>query len=161
LEEAAMAYTTTTGPTVNGNGHISGRGLRHRKLTRTQRIRLAADLVACEARLYPSIVQASDWLNVTSAEVSSELKARAAARATKQASAALVEAWDNASQSELEAAVRAIGVAEVWDVLARVPACRKTLEREGDYQQAPRIPKFLTPATIIPMRKEVDLFTRG
>jgi len=47
--------------------------------------------------------------------------------------------------------------------LVWIPACRKALEREGDYQQAPRMPKFLTPATIIPMRKEVekDLFTRG
>jgi hypothetical protein len=42
-----------------------------------------------------------------------------------------------------------------------IPACRKALEREGDYQQAPRMPKFLTPATIIPMKKEADLFTRG
>ena len=44
--------------------------------------------------------------------------------------------------------------------LVWIPACRKTLEREGDYQQAPRMPKFLTPATIIPMRKEGerDLF---
>ena len=47
--------------------------------------------------------------------------------------------------------------------LVWIPSCRKTLEREGDYQQAPRMPKFLTPATVIPMRKEVekDLFTRG
>jgi hypothetical protein len=45
--------------------------------------------------------------------------------------------------------------------LVWIPACRKTLEREGDYQQAPRMPKFQAPATIIPMRKELDLFTRG
>jgi len=46
--------------------------------------------------------------------------------------------------------------------LVWIPACRKALEREGDYQQAPRMPKFqTTPATIIPMRKEADLFTRG
>jgi hypothetical protein len=45
--------------------------------------------------------------------------------------------------------------------LVWIPAYRKALEREGDYQQAPRMPKFqATPATIIPMRKEVDLFTR-
>src|SRR6516225_1748443 len=47
------------------------------------------------------------------------------------------------------------GTELVW-----IPPCRKALEREGDYQQAPQMPKFLTPATIIPMRKEVDLFTR-
>jgi hypothetical protein len=41
--------------------------------------------------------------------------------------------------------------------LVWIPACRKALEREGDYQQAPRMPKLLTP-----MRKEVgDLFPRG
>jgi hypothetical protein len=45
--------------------------------------------------------------------------------------------------------------------LVWIPACRKTLEREGDYQQAPRMPKSQTPATIISMRKEADLFTRG
>jgi hypothetical protein len=45
--------------------------------------------------------------------------------------------------------------------LVWIPPCRKSLEQEGDYQQAPRMPKILTPATIIPMRKEVDLFTRG
>jgi len=45
--------------------------------------------------------------------------------------------------------------------LVWIAACRKTLEREGDYHQAPRMPKFQSPATIIPMRKEVDLFTRG
>jgi hypothetical protein len=45
--------------------------------------------------------------------------------------------------------------------LVWIPPCRKSLEQEGDYQQAPRMPKLLTPATIIPMRKEVDLFTRG
>ena len=44
--------------------------------------------------------------------------------------------------------------------LVWIPACRKTLEREGDYQQAPRMSRFLTPATVIPMRKEGegDLF---
>jgi len=43
--------------------------------------------------------------------------------------------------------------------LVWIPACRKTLEREGDYQQAPR---FLPSATIIPMRKEgeKDLFCK-
>jgi hypothetical protein len=47
--------------------------------------------------------------------------------------------------------------------LVWIPACRKALEREGDYQQAPCMPKFLTPATIIPMRKEGErnLFSKS
>jgi hypothetical protein len=44
--------------------------------------------------------------------------------------------------------------------LAWIPACRKSLERADDYQQAPRMP---APAKIIPLRKpiESDLFSRG
>jgi hypothetical protein len=43
-----------------------------------------------------------------------------------------------------------------------IPACRKSLERDGDYQQAPRMPDLRSPVTIIPMRKpkEIDLFSR-
>lgn len=42
-----------------------------------------------------------------------------------------------------------------------IPPCRKTLEREGDYQQAPRMPQPKIPAKVIPMRKEeADLFSR-
>ena len=46
--------------------------------------------------------------------------------------------------------------------LVWIPACRKTLEREGDYQQAPRMPNLL-PATVLPMRRagESDLFGEG
>jgi hypothetical protein len=50
------------------------------------------------------------------------------------------------------------GTELVW-----IPACRKILEREGDYQQAPRMPtNLLRPATVLPLRKtrETDLFTR-
>lgn len=53
--------------------------------------------------------------------------------------------------------------------LVWIPACRKSLEREGDYQQAPR-PLREEPATILPIRKSVarargnskerDLFSR-
>jgi hypothetical protein len=48
-----------------------------------------------------------------------------------------------------------VGCELVW-----IPACRKMLEREGDYQQAPRMPN--STATILPMRKveENDLFPR-
>jgi hypothetical protein len=41
-----------------------------------------------------------------------------------------------------------------------IPPCRKTLEREGDYQQAPRMPNR-TSKTVIPMRRSEggDLFS--
>jgi hypothetical protein len=46
--------------------------------------------------------------------------------------------------------------------LAWIPACRKALEREGDYQQAPRMLSVRPVATVVPLRKmeENDLFTR-
>jgi hypothetical protein len=50
-----------------------------------------------------------------------------------------------------------LGKAElVW-----IPACRKKLEREDDYQQAPRLPLAQHPAKVIPLRKgaEEDLFS--
>jgi hypothetical protein len=69
-------------------------------------------------------------------------------RVDKKASTATGYAWlvwekDRLGKSEL-----------VW-----IPACRKSLERPDDYQQAPRMP---TPVKIIPMRKpiESDLFSR-
>jgi len=70
-------------------------------------------------------------------------------RIDKKASTATGYAWlvwekDRLGNSEL-----------VW-----IPACRKTLEREGDYQQAPRIQNNQNSASVIPMRKmgENDLF---
>lgn len=42
-----------------------------------------------------------------------------------------------------------------------IPPCRKSLERDGDYQQAPRMP--LPPAKVIPLKnktREIDLFSR-
>ncbi len=52
------AYTLTTPTIANGNGgipHISGRGLRRRRLSRQDRVRLAADVIAREAQLDLSI----------------------------------------------------------------------------------------------------------
>jgi hypothetical protein len=47
--------------------------------------------------------------------------------------------------------------------LVWIPPCRKGLEREGDYQQAPRVPKRSASATVLPLRKTdaADLFGRG
>jgi hypothetical protein len=50
-----------------------------------------------------------------------------------------------------------LGTSEVvW-----IPPCRKTLERDGDYQQAPRMSKIEASTTVIPMRrfKGADLFS--
>jgi hypothetical protein len=43
-----------------------------------------------------------------------------------------------------------------------IPACRKSLEREGDYQQAPRMLSSHRAAKVVPLRisEEVDLFTK-
>ena len=37
--------------------------------------------------------------------------------------------------------------------LVWIPACRKLLEREGDYQQAPRMPNILPTATVLSLHK--------
>jgi hypothetical protein len=74
-------------------------------------------------------------------------------RIDKKASTATGYAWLVWEKDQLSGRTQL-----VW-----IPACRKALEREGDYQQAPRMPKFVTtPATIIPMRKEgeSDLFSK-
>src|SRR5262249_6797487 len=108
---------------VNGNTpHVSGRGIRRRKLSREQRIRLAADLVNREAQVDLSIGQSAALLSVAPADVSKELRSRAATREAKQATVTLINAWDDASETEREEAVRAIGVADVWETLARVLA---------------------------------------
>ena len=46
--------------------------------------------------------------------------------------------------------------------LTWIPACRKALERERDYQQAPRVLSSAASPTVVPLRKigENDLFTR-
>jgi hypothetical protein len=73
-------------------------------------------------------------------------------RVDKKASTATGYAWLVWEKDRLGS-----GTELVW-----IPACRKMLEREGDYQQAPRMPN-LQPATILPMRKarESDLFGEG
>jgi hypothetical protein len=45
--------------------------------------------------------------------------------------------------------------------LVWIPPCRRLLERDGDYQQAPRMPDRRTSATIVPLRKPdaSDLFS--
>jgi hypothetical protein len=70
-------------------------------------------------------------------------------RIDKKASTATGYAWlvwekDGLGHSEV-----------VW-----IPPCRKVLEREGDYQQSPRMSSVQTSASVIPMREPStnDLF---
>jgi hypothetical protein len=70
-------------PDVNNVPHVSGRGIRRRKLTRRQRVTLAADLVSGEARLAPSLNQVCELLRIPPVDVRGELKARASTRETE------------------------------------------------------------------------------
>jgi hypothetical protein len=102
---------------VNGHSaHVSGRGIRRRRLSQKQRVRLAADLASGAVRLDPSIGQVCDLLRIPPAALRTELKART----VKSKVAALVVAWDAASEMERAEAISEIGPAEIWDRLAEV-----------------------------------------
>jgi hypothetical protein len=98
---------------------LRGRGLKHRKLTRQERVRLAADMVTGLRRFEPSLGQAGLIFDITPVAIRAEIKAR---RENGGANAAqtIVQAWNDASESDREMAINAIGVAAVWDALARV-----------------------------------------
>ena len=67
-------------------------------------------------------------------------------RVDKKASTATGYAWLVWEKNGLD------GCELVW-----IPPCRKHLERDGDYQQAPRKPNFQSAAlTVVPMRRKVD-----
>jgi hypothetical protein len=66
---------------VNGNGTINGRGIKHRALTHNELVGLAADSVAGIHPVAPSLEQVSGiFPGVSRAEVSAELRRRAAVR---------------------------------------------------------------------------------
>jgi len=115
----------------NGNGAISGRGLRRRKLTVNQRIDLAADLVSGQRQLVPSFRQAAALLRTTPTQVRERLKWRGAERRLQVQEGAemvnaeaeiLADAWRSTSAEAHEAAVQMIGPGAVWDAIARVIA---------------------------------------
>src|SRR5215510_6806386 len=94
----------------NGNGAISGRGLRRRKLTASQRIDLAADLVSGQRQLVPSFKHAAALLRTTPTQVRERLKARARREAECRAAEAR---WR--SQEEAEAVNAEAGIlADTW-----------------------------------------------
>jgi hypothetical protein len=143
-----MQEIIRTSPACNGNGagSVNGRGLGRRKLTPAQKISLAADLATGQQSLAPSLCQVSALTGVPLWRLSQELKARTrqevarAQRETEQREAeqrlqaqaeaealnaevtAIVMAWDSAAPEAREEAVRVIGVAAVWDTVARVVA---------------------------------------
>jgi hypothetical protein len=110
----------------NGNGSvtISGRGVLRRKLTPGMRANLAADIATGLAQLTPSLKQTAAALGVSPYSVRQQLKARAkkqaAFEARQQEALAIVSAWDAATPQGRTDAIRLIGVADVWDVLASV-----------------------------------------
>jgi hypothetical protein len=126
--------------TGNGNdATVSGRGLARRQLTAAELVNLAADFATGRQRLELSLTQIAGLTGVTTAQLRSELKARAQRRAVWQEAEqrlqvqleaeavnaqadAIVAAWDSASPLAREAAIRGIGVAHVWEVLANVIA---------------------------------------
>ena len=123
----------------NGNGAISGRGLRRRKLTVNQRIDLAADLVSGQRQLVPSFKHAAALLRTTPTQVRERLKWRAQREARRQeaerrlqvqeeaeranAEAEILAAtWRSVAPESREVAIRLLGPGAVWDAIARVIA---------------------------------------
>jgi hypothetical protein len=117
----------------NGAGAINARGIPHRGWTHDQRVAGAADAALGETHVVPSIGQAAATFGVSMYSVRQELKARAvfkkaAERAEREAAEIeeayavnqLIDAWLGASSKVREVAVREIGIADVWDVIARI-----------------------------------------
>ena len=77
--------------------------------------------------MVPTLGQAATAFNVSATKIRAELKTReAAAEAAERAIDEdyavnrLIDAWLGASPKAREVAVREIGVAAVWDVIARI-----------------------------------------
>jgi hypothetical protein len=109
---------------VNGSKPVNGKGLKRRKLTLDERVKLAVDLVTGEKPFKPSVTQACGLVSAPQRAVAAELKARAARENGHQPPrtpvAALIEAWDQATELEREVALEDIGVGAVWDALFRI-----------------------------------------
>jgi hypothetical protein len=123
----------------NGNSAINGRGLRRRKLTLDQRIDLAADFVSGQRQLVPSFKHAAALLRTTPTQVRERLKWRAQREARRQEAERrlqaqeeaeavnaeaeiLADTWRSVAPESREVAIRLLGPAAVWDVIARVIA---------------------------------------
>jgi hypothetical protein len=118
--------------TKNKNGGILGRGLRHRKMSPSERAQLAAAVVTGECSFTLSHAQAAMIFGITARQLCDELKARAepAVEIIENVPdlidcgkvTAIVDAWIAASEAERKDAVRALGPGSVWDTLSSVVA---------------------------------------
>jgi hypothetical protein len=124
-----MLDIVKTSQNHNGNGSdaIGGRGIRRRKLSPEARIGLATDVALGLVQIAPSIKQAAAAVGVPVAKIRAELKARAKLQQTTEReqwdaeqAGAIVDAWVRASDTARAKAVRAIGVGDVWDVIASI-----------------------------------------
>ena len=124
-----MLDIVKSSPICNGNGagEINGRGARRRKLTPEQRVSLAADIALRLTPFAPSIGQTAAATGVSPYSIRKELKARSAAAErerqaeySRQGALPIVSTWDRATVEGRTEAVRLIGPATVWDVLADV-----------------------------------------
>jgi len=107
---------------VNNASAINGRGIKHLKLSRRERIGLAADVASGVRPLDLSLAQTCTLFDVPPAVVSAELKARADGNGNGATNIEkrFVETWELLSPAQRKRVIRTVGVAEVWDVLANV-----------------------------------------
>jgi hypothetical protein len=125
----------------NGNGQdaINGRGILRRKLSPNQRAALGADIALGTVHLAPSLKQAAAAAGTSVYQLCKELADRGRVEVERRAieqrlnlqveaervnaeASAIAAAWEAASPSAREAAVRIIGVTAVWNTLASVVA---------------------------------------
>jgi hypothetical protein len=82
-----MTLSTVLSQASNGNGAaVNGRGLRHRKMTRREAVKLAVDIASGRPFL-PSLHHLADIFGVPVASLSKEVKARAVAQEASATSA--------------------------------------------------------------------------
>jgi hypothetical protein len=134
LEKANM-YSLENG---KASRVVSGRGLRHRRLDARQRAAIAADILAGEIALRPSIRQLAALFDVSEVYIRlarelSSGKRRAIANGLDQTSFALLlkppveqpalPAPKLVSDEQLAAAIRAVGIDHTLEIAASVEAC--------------------------------------
>ena len=115
----------STNFTENGNGSISGLSLAHRKLSTRERVQLAADVAAGVYRYDPTKAEIAASFKVHPSQLSRELREREGREVAQRdrdswAVDCIVTGWNSAPDSALDDAVRKIGLARVYDVVARL-----------------------------------------